>query len=184
MIGYVDETLRKLLVRELPNLDEHIYFEAPDRDFKPSPPAVDLFLYDVRENLDLRSNEWQSERSNTIATRRRPPVRVDCSYLITAWAGDVKSEHILLGDAMRALLRYPTLPREILVEQLQEQDLPLPTAVLQPGHLQSVGEFWQALDGKPKAALNYTVTIAVQPFGVSEAPLVVESKAGIKPVAQ
>jgi hypothetical protein len=27
--------------------------------------------------------------------------------------------------------------------------------------LQSVSEFWQALGGKPKAALNYTVTIGV-----------------------
>lgn len=33
--------------------------------------------------------------------------------------------------------------------------------MLQPGRLQSVGEFWQALGGKPKAALNYTVTIGV-----------------------
>jgi radical SAM protein with 4Fe4S-binding SPASM domain len=24
-----------------------------------------------------------------------------------------------------------------------------------------VGEFWQALEGKPKAALNYTVTVSV-----------------------
>ena len=111
-------------------------------------------------------------------------MRVDCSYLITAWAGDIKSEHTLLGDVMRVLLRYPTLLRDLLAEQLQDQFLPLPTAVLQPGHLQSVGEFWQALDGKPKAALNYTVTIAVQPFGAVETPLVVETKADIKPVAQ
>jgi hypothetical protein len=37
----------------------------------------------------------------------------------------------------------------------------LPSSTLQPGRLQSVGEFWQALGGKPKAALNYTITIGV-----------------------
>lgn len=184
MIGYLDDTLRNLLARDLPSLEGKVYFDAPDRDFKPSIPAVDLFLYDVRENLDLRSTEWQMERSNVTGTRWSPPVRVDCSYLITAWAGDIKSEHTLLGDVMRVLLRYPTLLRDLLADQLQDQFLPLPTAVLQPGHLQSVGEFWQALDGKPKAALNYTVTIAVQPFGAVETPLVVETKADIKPVAQ
>jgi hypothetical protein len=42
-----------------------------------------------------------------------------------------------------------------------DQDLPLPVSTLQPGRLQSLGEFWQALGGKPKAALNYTVTLAV-----------------------
>ena len=65
---------------------------------------------------------------------------------------------------------------------LDDQELPLPSSVLQPGHLQSVGEFWQALDGKPKAALNYTVTIAVQPFEEIVTPLVVASDARLKPV--
>jgi hypothetical protein len=27
-----------------------------------------------------------------------------------------------------------------------------------------VAEFWQALGGKPKAALNYTVTVVLDPF--------------------
>jgi hypothetical protein len=44
---------------------------------------------------------------------------------------------------------------------LEGQEPPLPAVSLQPGRLQSLGEFWQALGGKPKAALNYTVTIAV-----------------------
>ncbi|MCB0113732.1 MAG: DUF4255 domain-containing protein [Caldilineaceae bacterium] len=183
MIGFVDETLKNLLSRELAQIEDHVYFDAPDRDFKPSLPAVDLFLYDVRENLDLRSNEWEIERTGTTATRQIPPTRVDCSYLITAWAGDIRSEHILLGDIMRVLLRYTSLPKELLVDRLQDQDLPLPTAVLQPGRLQSVGEFWQALDGKPKAALNYTVTIAVRPQPTDTAPLVVESSANLKPTA-
>ena len=79
------------------------------------------------------------------------------------------------------LLRYPTLPGEVLQGQFRNQELPLPTAVLQPGHLQSLGEFWQALGGKPKAALNYTVTIAVKPFETVEVPLVVASDTGLKP---
>ena len=67
---------------------------------------------------------------------------------------------------MKALLRYPTLPPEVLQGELREkktaeQDFPLPTAILQPGRLQSVGEFWQAMQGKPRAALNYTITISV-----------------------
>jgi hypothetical protein len=46
---------------------------------------------------------------------------------------------------------------------------------LQPGQLQSMGEFWQALGGKPKAALNYTVTIGVAPHAPEETgPLVTD----------
>ena len=84
---------------------------------------------------------------------------------------------------MRVLLRYPKLPEAVLTGALDDQELPLPTSVLQPGRLQSVGEFWQALDGKPKAALNFTVTIAVQPYAELAARLVVESSAEIEPNA-
>ena len=72
----------------------------------------------------------------------------------------------------------PATPAELddlLQGGLQSQELPLPTAALQPGRLQSLGEFWQALGGKPKSALNYTVTIAVQPFDVLEVSLVLEN---------
>ena len=41
-----------------------------------------------------------------------------------------------------------------------------------------MAEFWQALSSKPKTALNYLVTIAVEPFEAGEAPLVLESVAG------
>jgi hypothetical protein len=193
MINDLDSTLRILLKRELPpSLASQvaISFDPPDDQFPPQGvtlPAVDLFLYDVRENHDLRSNEWSVSRdSSGVARRNLPLVRVDCSYLITAWPSKgtptpAEDEHRLLGEAIMVLLRYPTLPGEVLQGQLRSQELPLPTAVLQPGHLQSLGEFWQALGGKPKAALNYTVTIAVQPFEAVEVPLVVASDAELKP---
>ena len=174
MIQDVDESLLTLLRAEGSALLKriNISFRAPDKEFpnKVTPPAIDLFLYDVRENLDLRSNEPMMERyDNGKKARIRPPaVRVDCSYLITAWsAADEPSreEHRFLGEVMLALLRFPELPREYLRGSLADPDqvLPVPTAVLHPGRLQSLGEFWQALDGQPRTALNYTVTIAVQP---------------------
>ena len=160
MIDDLDRTLKKLLEQEI---EDNIYFDAPDDQFAPSTPAVDLFLYDVRENRDLRNNEWQmNRRSDGTAAKKHPPVRVDCSYLVTSWASDVYGEHLLLSKVMRVLLRYPILPSEILQGSLVGQEPPLPTAVLQPGRLQSMGEFWQALGGKPKAALHYTVTIGME----------------------
>src|SRR5215469_16690397 len=108
MIDDLDRTLEELLRRELrPALVEQvgISFAAPDNDFPPPSvtlPAVDLFLYDIRENLEIRN-----------------PVRVDCSYLITAWACEGSStraldEHRLLSEVMKALLRHPTIPEVVL----------------------------------------------------------------------
>ncbi|MBN1813547.1 MAG: DUF4255 domain-containing protein [Anaerolineae bacterium] len=173
MINDLDKTLEELLERELPPelvSQVTISFATPDDQFPPSSvtlPAIDLFLYDVRENRELRSNEWVVERNGDgTATKKRPPVRVECSYLITAWPSEssttpAQDEHRLLSEVMQALLRYRRIPVEALRGSLAGQEPPLPASTLQPGHLQSVGEFWQALGGKPKAALNYTVTIGV-----------------------
>ncbi len=187
MIDDLDRSLEALLRSTLPQglvAQAGISFATPDDQFPPTAvtlPAIDLFLYDVRENRELRSNEWVSERRSNGMARSSPPlVRVDCSYLISAWPRKTSpqpplDEHHLLGQVMAALLRFPTLPATVLKGALANQELPPPTAILHPGRLQSVGEFWQALGGKPKAVINYTVTIAVQPGEPVEAPLVREN---------
>lgn len=187
MIDDLDKCLERLLRQELPESlvkQLSISFAPPDDQFPPSSvkvPAIDFFLYDVQENNDLRSNEWVEERDGKKRSyrSRRPPVRVDCSYLITAWASEAsptraQDEHRLLGEIMKVLLRHATIPEDIAQGSLADQDLPLPTSSLQAGRLQSMGEFWQALGGKPKAALHYTVTIAVDPFAPESGHLVKE----------
>lgn len=194
MIDDLDRAVEELLKRELsPGLVEQvgISFAAPDSEFPPSSvtlPAVDLFLYDVRENLELRNTGWTVEhRDDGTAWKRRNPVRVDCSYLITAWASEGSTtraldEHRLLSEVMKVLLKHPTIPEVLLQGSLKGQEPPLPSSTLQPGRLQSVSEFWQALGGKPKAALNYTVTIGVFPQDtqVTERP-VIDKTIKIKP---
>ncbi len=187
MLDDLDKTLRELLKRELPPAfaRTEISFAPPNPEFinKTTLPAIDLFLYDVRENLDLRDTEWIVERQNNgTAQRRRPPVRVSCSYVVTVWtqdAADWQTEHQLLGEVMKALLRYSTIPQPVLQGSLQNQPPPPRSLALRPTQLQSLGEFWQAMGGKPKPALNYTVTIAVPVFDSADAdtvPLVVSSQ--------
>lgn len=188
MIDDLDRSLEELLKRELPPTlvpQVTISFAAPDDSFPPpsvTVPAIDLFLYDVRENRELRSGAWSIERrGDGTALRKPPPVRVDCSYLVTAWASvgsntPAEDEHRLLGAVMIALLRHPTLPAAVLQGSLEGQEPPLPAGALEPGRLQSLGEFWQALGGKPKAALSYTVTIGVAPVAPVELGPVVKKK--------
>ena len=186
MINALDETIKALLRRDLPSAlaeQVQISFATPDDQFPPQSvtlPAIDLFLYDVRENLELRSNEVYIERrGDGTATRTRAPIRVDFSYLVTAWPSasvpdPAEDEHRLLGEAMRVLLRYRTIPADVLQGELTGQELPLPVSSLQPGRLQSLGEFWQALGGKPKAALNYQVTLSVEVAKPETVPLVTD----------
>ena len=69
MIDDLDRTLADLLKSQLASglADQvAISFAPPDSDFPPSTvslPAIDLFLYDIRENADLRSEPWRHERT-------------------------------------------------------------------------------------------------------------------------
>jgi hypothetical protein len=169
MLHDLDATLAALLDSELSMENVAISFAAPDDQFPPSNvslPAVAFFLYDIREDTDLRSGQWEVEKVKGRFVRTRPPVRVSCSYLITAWPSDsapdpAADEHRLLGEVMKVLLRHRKLPEAYLRGELAGQEPPLPASIIGEARLQSLGELWQAMGGRPKAALHYAVTISV-----------------------
>jgi len=155
----------------------HVLFDRPDSSFTPQAPAtVNLFLYEVRENVELRDNEPRVERVNGRAIVRQAPKRYDCSYLVTAWptAGpDLPlQEHRLLGQTLHVLSRHPTIPPAFLQGSLVGQEPPLPLVAAQMDGLQSPAEFWTAMGSQVRAAFTVTATIAVPVFPDVEGPLV------------
>jgi uncharacterized protein DUF4255 len=169
----LDATLAALLAGELALPGVAVSFAGPDDQFPPSTvplPAVAFFLYDVRENTELRATVWDTgQGADGVVTRTRPPVRVDCSYLITAWPGEAapdpaRDEHRLLGEVLKVLLRHRRIPERYLTGELVGQEPPVPTRIVGEGQLQSLGEFWQAMGGRPKATLHYGVTLSVAVF--------------------
>ncbi len=177
MLQDLDSTLKSLLEREIPVFPSStgtkvvISFDTPYQGAIKEKPAINCFLYDVRENLELRSSSWLVERQNGKALKKRPPARVDCSYLITAWPtkeediDQIKVEHELLGEVMKVLLRHRKIPETDVADDFEGQKVPLRLISLRPSNLQSFGEFWQAMGGKdgtkPKVVLHCTVTISV-----------------------
>jgi hypothetical protein len=182
MFQDLDNTLAALLQRDLAMANVAVSFAAPDSDFPPvevSLPALDLFLYDIRENLELHSNDRAFEQRNGRVYRQRAPIRVDCSYLITAWSSATnpsEDEHRLLGEVMKVLLRYRELPEEVLQGELAGLAPPVRARVMRDGYLQSLGEFWQAMGGKPKASLHYTLTISADVFAEEDLGVPVTEK--------
>jgi hypothetical protein len=186
MIQDLDDTLKELLVQKVP-LDPNainIKFEVPNKDDwnpKPTKPTINCFLYDIRENQELRSNERYLTRNGTTGTEEIAPTRIDLSYLITVWTTDVADEHQLLGNILKTLLSYPVLPKEVLKGQIVNQSLPLRAWVSQPERTPNAWDFWGALDGRMKAGISYMVTIAVEPFALVEVRLVTEKVLKVEP---
>jgi hypothetical protein len=177
MFQDLDKTLTAVVRSQLSLKDITISFASPDDQFPPSGvtlPAVGFFLYDVRENVDLRTNQWETDKQpNGVTTRKRPPVRVDCSYLITAWPSQTapnpaQDEHWLLGEVLKVLLRHRRIPERYLQGELIGQEPPVPAKITAESQLQSVGEFWQAMGGRPKATLQYRITVSVDVFDSTE----------------
>src|ERR1700730_13232018 len=182
MIRDLSETLKAVLhdpgfATQFPELaGADIVFDRPQDAFAPAKTTVDLFLYDVRENTVLRSNEFTSERKNGQVISHPPALRLDCSYLVTAWpVGGVElalQEHRLLTQVLRVLYRYPTIPTRapsdpayvFLKGSLLGQDPPLPMVALHPDALKNLAEFWSSLGAKQRASLTVTVSISVPVF--------------------
>ena len=147
-----------------------VSFETPDKDFKPSQPTVNLYLYELVENRELRDNAPIMDRVGDQYTVRRPPMRVDCTYLVTGWSiktGALKAdeEHRLLGLTLLWLGRFPVIPSDYLQGVLKDppQLYPLIALVAQTKEDFSLGQFWSALGIAPRPAFSLTVTLTVQP---------------------
>jgi hypothetical protein len=170
MLDDLDRSLRALLFDELPRVVERIEadgfdisFDVPNREntARLTRPTLNLFLFHIQENRDLRPGPWQSVRLNGDVRDERPPVRLECHYLVTAWSNEVDDEHRLLTGAARAFFRNPVLPEAIAEGSLAETDFDLPLMVAQPAQLKDIVDIWSVLDNdlRPSVRLNVIVPL-------------------------
>jgi hypothetical protein len=176
----LDKTIQEMLRKELPqSISSAVTFTfvPPDDKFPPNTiqlPAIDIFLFAVVENRELRSSEPILERQGDGTIRKSAaPARVDCHYIITASAppsapNPQEDEHRILGETMRVLLRHRQIPADFLQGSLQGQDPPVRAAAIVPGAPGSGMDLWQALKVTPHASLHYSLTISVDTGALAE----------------
>ena len=115
MIAEVDQALGEL-VREIPGVpkDVDVVFDAPTKDWaaRRNAPTVNLYLYDIREDVRRRERGFVETRDDRgiIVTRAPGPRFFKLSYLVTAWTQRPEDEHRLLDGLLRSLLPYDALP--------------------------------------------------------------------------
>ena len=177
MITDLDQAIQQMLVAEIPieNHDVDISFDQPKREWsaKLSRPTINLYLYDVRENTELRQTNWVVERGdNGQATKKRPPRRIDLAYLITAWTNTAEDEHRLLWRALWALMRHPELPEDLLQGDLVGSEVPIRASVAQPDEIPNVSDLWGVLDNELRPSLHLVATLPLDLVQVIKGPLV------------
>jgi hypothetical protein len=164
-IADLDEVLRALLQDELDGVQMSgvdITFDAPTRERSSAwrLPAVNLFLYDLREAHEPRDRGWQHRDDGTQSSLGRAPMRLSCTFAITAWTREVVDEHQLLSQVLATLLAYPVIPASMLPASLQVGRPPagLSTRVGQAKE-EGRADFWSAIGSPYKVSLEYVVTI-------------------------
>jgi Pvc16 N-terminal domain len=171
VIHEVDDAVRSLLRQDaVSNDDVDIAFDAPNKEWaaKRSGPTVDVFLFDIREDIVRRRTEPERVRDDKgeVIGRRRPPLRFKLSYLVTAWTQRPEDEHRLLSSVLQALLHHGEMPRELLTGSLAEQSQPVYLTIsLPPPPERSIGDIWSALGGELKPSLELVVSA---PFPLGE----------------
>lgn len=177
MIEDVDETLRKLLIREMPikNGEIDITFDQPTREWSArlNRPTLNIFMHNLQENVKLRHKPgWMVTHENGLATKTRAPMRLELQYMITAWANEAEDEHRLLARSMIALARFPTLPPDLLPTSLQDQPFAIPLEIAQPGDLQNAADIWSVMDNELRPAIPCNITISLNPYEPVTGPMV------------
>ena len=171
MIGDLSLTLKALLqALERPEVvrEAEVAFDPPGASYPPSVATINLFLYDVREDVQLRTNvaDWDSRTSEI----RRPPYRLACSYLVTTWPGTALSgdaailaQHRMLGEVARVLSGMAEIDDDYRQGVLATQPYPIPLTMSHGEPTSNPAQFWAAIGGKLQPSITLTATIALEP---------------------
>ncbi len=193
MIQDVDESLRQLMLGEFKKLEDSPIKDASQVSFgmptaseadKAKKPTLNLYLHDVRENVQQRESGMLPIRSDgQIVGKQLAPVHLDLSYLVSVHGEqDPHAEHRILSDSITVALRNKIVPEKYLAGSLE----PTGAGALmlsigqpdQPAYANPPG-LWAALGGQTRPMLGLLATAIFNPYETRLVSLVREAIFGI-----
>jgi Pvc16 N-terminal domain len=159
IIPTIDTGLEALLRHALPLPETvgDISFESPSGTWSAqlSRITVNLFLFGVGRSA--QSPRPATERiMDGRAQRRHPVPMLELHYLVSAWAGVVRDEHQLLGDALACVMATQVLPAEYLDGEVNS-GIQLSIA---PYDNTRAKDVWSTVGGAIKPSFELIVTTA------------------------
>jgi len=166
VIAEVDDAVRALVRGDaLAGTEVEVVFDAPTKDWaaRRNAPTVNLYLYDIREDMRRRERGLVNEYDERgfVVSRHLPPRHFRLSYLVTAWTQRPEDEHRLLSALLSCFVRHDSIPDELLSGPLR---LGLPVAVtvaLPPPEDRSFADVWSALGGELKPSLDLVISAPI-----------------------
>jgi hypothetical protein len=125
-----------------------------------APPLLTLFLYEICEDPALRNRPEDREFDATgDYLVQKPPMALVLRYLVSAWAGDPRTEQRMLGRVLQVLYDQPTLNGAMLTGSLAGSDDAL-QVTLAALTLEEKARVWYSIQQTYRLSLNYEVRVA------------------------
>jgi len=164
VIAETDQALAAVLkAKVIGTAPINIAFDPPSRPWIQAlkAPTVNLFMYDLRENVQRRESVYESIRDDAgkVIARRPPMQRWDLHYTVSVFAPNVIVEHKVLAAIVRYFAALDVLPVEVLPPTLAEPGYPI---LINTGGGTKRGMFLNYA-GDLKAGLELTVTVPMPP---------------------
>ncbi|WP_440974370.1 DUF4255 domain-containing protein [Pseudomonas koreensis] len=160
----LNKAIKAMLKNYIPDACD-IRFDLPEEE--PGLPTISVFMYDIQEDVQMRGSERRTFVQGSSAYEPGC-AHVQCCYRITYWnqkqgkGGDI--------DAAQPSNQALLIMNRVLNALLNNRELPnIPNSysrIMTPTDgLNTLGNFWQAMDNKPKLSLSYAVTVPVKLYG-------------------
>jgi Pvc16 N-terminal domain/IPT/TIG domain len=162
-IQAVTETLRRLLLdrmHERATLTD-VTTASLDTDEAPDGPWVNLFLYRITENAELKNQELSGMGGPL--SLGHPPLSVNLHYLVTTMgldSADTRGAHRVLGDVMLTLHDHPVVAKDDpVLDPGLRQEVELLKITLEPLATEELSNIWTATTAPYRLSVAYRVTV-------------------------
>lgn len=185
MLHDLDKTFENILRDrgQIPRSAIDIEFEMPTSEWSArlSRPTINIWCFDVRENLKLRTMEKGRVRyEGTTAMRSIPPRRMDITYLVTAWANKPEDEHQLLWRALATLKAVSLLRPDDCEGELQYQNHDIRLLVADMSEPKAnFTDLWSVVDNQMRLGFPITATVELETDMGFEAPVTLSTTVSI-----
>jgi|SRR5690242_5796650 len=164
VVNLVSRALEQLLTAALADIDPANPPFAQLHNLKPppggQPPVLTLFLYEIIEDPTVRNRNLSREIDTTPATPvyriRKPPMALILRYLVTPWAGDRQTEHLIIGRTLQVLYERQIHRGANLTPELELDAL---SVTLAPLSLEERTRVWWSIQEPYRLSLNYEVRV-------------------------
>lgn len=181
MIQDLDKTIEKIIYERgrLSRSEIDISFEQPNGDWSSriNRPTINCWAFDLRENVNLRNIGMKADANldTKRATIAFNQMRLDLTYLVTAWARKVEDEHQLLWRALGALAQVKQFDPDSGEGSVKDQ--PYKISILSanlPNSITSLSDLWSVLNNQMRLGFTTIFTVSLDQFKPFDTPLVLE----------